>query len=395
MTTSDVNDIYGMSGEGVQKVTNDCVRFAQRLIQTPSMPGEEGAIADLIAGEMRGIGLDDVWMDEVGNVYGRLRGEDRALPALVLNTHLDHVDPGDPQLWPSPPYGGEIVDGRIVGRGASDIKGPLAVQVYSMAGLVRSGRRPRRDVVFTGVVEEEVGGTGAVYWVENVDYEVGLVVLGEPSSNEIALGHRGLLAMWVTFSGRSVHASVPEKGDNPNYVLADFLQRLRVEKARLSAHPLLGQTTVAPTIIEVDTTSTNVTPAWTRVLLDFRTASESPRSLKAFVERVAAGAPHTISSAFEEMPVDDSEETITGFYTPPESKVVQRARKAIAEGMGREPALTRYDFATDGRHFVPYGMPIIGYSPGEEAQAHIAGESISIEMMAESLQGHMALLQGF
>lgn len=395
MTTTDTTEMYGMTDQELQKLTDDCVDFAQRLIQTRSMPGDEEAIAHLIAGEMKKIGLDEVWMDEVGNVYGRLHGEDRSLPALVLNTHLDHVDPGDPNLWPSPPYGGEIVDGRIVGRGASDIKGPLAVQVYGMAGVVRSGQRPRRDVVFTGVVQEEVGGAGAIHWVKNVDYEVALVVLGEPSSNEIALGHRGMLSMWVTFSGRSVHASVPEKGDNPNYALAEFLRRLQTEKANLSAHPLLGQTTVAPTIIEVDTTSTNVTPAWTRVLLDFRTASESPRSLKAFVKRVAGEAPHTISSAFEEMPVGDSEETITGFYTPPESEVVQRAREAIGRGMGREPALTSYKFATDGRHFVAYGMPMIGYSPGEEAQAHIAGESISIEMMAEGLRGHLALLSSF
>jgi len=395
MTTTDVTDMDEMPDREIRELADDCVHFAQRLIQTPSMPGEEEAIARLIADEMRDIGLDEVWMDDVGNVYGRLRGQDRSLPALVLNTHLDHVDPGDPDLWPSPPYAGEIVDGRIVGRGASDIKGPLAVQVYSMAGLARRGVRPRRDVVFTGVVEEEIGGSGAIYWAANVDYEVGLVVLGEPSSNEIALGHRGLLAMWVTFSGRSVHASVPEKGDNPNYVLAEFLQRLQTEKARLSAHPLLGQTTVAPTIIEVDTTSTNVTPAWTRVLLDFRTASESSRSLRAFVQQVAGKASFSISPAFEEMPVDDSEETITGFYTAPESELVQRAREAIAHGMGREPAFTRYDFATDGRHFVPYDMPIIGYSPGEEAQAHIAGESISIEMMADSLRGHLALLRHF
>lgn len=395
MTTTDVTDMDEIPGRDLQTLTDDCVRFTQRLIQTPSMPGEEEAIAHLVANEMRAIGLDEVWLDEVGNVYGRLHGKDRSLPALVLNTHLDHVDPGDPELWPSPPYEGEIVDGRIVGRGASDIKGPLATQLYSMAGLVRQGQRPRRDVVFTGVVEEEIGGSGAIYWAENVDYEVGLVVLGEPSSNEIALGHRGLLAMWVTFSGRSVHASVPEKGKNPNYVLAEFLQRLQAEKAKLSAHPLLGQTTVAPTVIEVDTTSTNVTPAWTRVLLDFRTASESPRSLRAFVDRLAGEAPYSISPAFEEMPVDDSDETITGFYTPPESQVMQRALEAIAQGMGREPALTRYDFATDGRHFVPYDMPIIGYSPGEEAQAHIAGESISIEMMAESLRGHVALLRRF
>ncbi|RMG90267.1 MAG: M20/M25/M40 family metallo-hydrolase [Chloroflexi bacterium] len=379
------------------KLLADCVKFTQRLIQTPSMPHEEGTIAALIAEEMRQLGFDEVWLDGIGNVNGRIHGQDRSLGALVLNSHLDHVDPGDLSLWPVPPYSGEIVNGRILGRGACDIKGPLAVQVYSMAALLRAGERPRRDVVFTGVVQEEIGGAGAVYWVEHLDYPVALIVLGEPSNNELALGHRGVVQMWLTFSGRSVHASVPDKGENPNYALARFLTRLETARHELSQHPLLGATSVAPTIIEVDTKSGNVTPAWTRVLLDFRTASESYRSLKAFVERLAEDWPHTITDAWcaEPTPVPDSDETIYGFYTPPDSEVVQRVRTAVAAGMGREPKLTSYQFATDGRHFVPYGIPIIGYSPGEEELAHTVHESIAIDKMAESLRGHVALLRAF
>ncbi|MFW5942202.1 MAG: M20 family metallopeptidase [Chloroflexota bacterium] len=384
-----------LSDTEMQKLVEDCVRFAQRLIQTPSMPGEEAAIAALIETELRKLGFDDVWMDEAGNVNGRIHGQNRDLPALVLNTHMDHVDPGDPDLWPVPPYSGEIVDGRIVGRGASDIKGPLAVQVYAMAGLLRGGVRPQRDVVFTGVVEEETGGAGALYWVEHLDYPVALVLLGEPSANELSLGHRGMLQVWVTFTGRSVHASVPQKGINPNYALATFLKRLETAQEELRSHPLLGPTTVSPTIVEVDTKSQNVTPAWTRVLLDFRTSSESPHSLQAFIHRVAGDHPHTITSALEQAPVSDSAELLVGFYTPPDSDVVERTRRLVAEGMGREPSLISYRFATDGRHFVDYDIPIVGYSPGEEDQAHIAGESISIARMEESLHGHLSLLANF
>ncbi len=372
----------------------DCVNFTQRLIQTPSMPFAEAEIAALIAAEMQTLGFDEVWGDEMGNVYGRIHGQNRSLPALVLNTHLDHVDPGDPSLWSVPPYSGEIVDGRIVGRGAADIKGPLAVQVYSMAALRRMAVRPQRDVVFTGVVQEELGGAGAKYWVEHKDYEVALVVLGEPSDNNLALGHRGIMQLWVQFHGRSVHASVPHTGRNPNYALAAFLQKLTAEKESLSAHALLGPTTVTPTIIEVDTKSRNVTPAWTRVLLDFRTASESLTSLQAFVRRLTGDWPITLEIAWEpDTPDDDA--IIYGFYTPPESRVVQQAQALIAAGMGRTPALTSYQFATDGRHFAPFGIPIIGYSPAAENQAHIAGESLSIAKMEESLRGHVALLQGF
>ncbi len=378
-----------------EQLLADCVDFTQRLIQTPSMPHEESELAELVAEEMRALNFDDVWFDEIGNVNGRIHGQNRELPTLVLNSHTDHVDPGDLSLWPVPPYSGTIIDGRIIGRGACDIKGPLAVQVYSMAALLRGGERPLRDVVFSGVVQEEIGGAGADYWVKNLDYAVALVVLGEPSENKIALGHRGVLQMWVQFDGRSVHASVPQNGRNPNYALADFLHKLTTAKEQLSSHPLLGSTTVAPTIIEVDTKSGNVTPAWARVLLDFRTASESSNSLKAFVRSLVAEWPISITGAWHDESFPDSDEPIYGFYTPPESDVVQRAQAAVGRGVGYEPALSRYQFATDGRLFVPYGIPIIGYSPAEENQAHIAGESISIERMGESLRGYVQLLREY
>jgi succinyl-diaminopimelate desuccinylase len=377
---------------------NDCVKFTQRLIQTPSMPFEERNLAELAAAECQKLNFDDVWIDEIGNVNGRIRGQDNSLGAIVLNTHLDHVDPGEPALWSVPPYSGTIVNGRIVGRGACDIKGPLAVQVYSMAGLLRNGERPLRDVVFCGVVQEEIGGAGAIHWVENLDYDVALVVLGEPSDNTIALGHRGIAQMWVTFNGRSVHASVPESGINPNYALAAFINKLATAKSELSSHPLLGPTTVSPTIIEVDTRSTNVTPAWTRVCLDFRTASENSNSLQSFVRRIAGEWPISITDglcSIPNTPYIDSDETIYGYYTPPESDVVLRAQAAIANGVGHTPPLTSYQFATDGRHFVPYNLPMIGYAPSEEAMAHVVDESISIEKMGESLHGYVQLLREF
>ncbi len=377
-------------------LVRDCIDFARRLIQTPSLTYEEAAIASLIREEMVRLGFDEVWLDGMGNLSGRLFGRDRSLPAVVLNAHTDHVDPGDLSLWPVPPYAGEIQDGRLIGRGAADIKGPLAVQVYAMAAFKRAGEHPRRDIVFTGVVQEEIGGPGAIYWVEHLDYPVDLVVLAEPSDNRIALGHRGGFAVWVKFLGRSVHASVPQAGENPNYYLATFLARLAAARGELSAHPYLGQTTVAPTIVEVDTKSKNVIPAWTRVLLDFRTSSESPKGLLAFVTHLARGLPHEITPGWS-FPLDfEDDATIVGVDTPPDSPAAVRARELISAGVGYVVPFSSYQFATDGRLFPPYGITnIIGYSPAEEPQAHIAGESISLEKMAESLQGYIALLRDY
>jgi putative selenium metabolism hydrolase len=373
----------------------DCVEFAQRLIQTKSMSFEEAEIAHLVADEMRKLGFDEVWLDGIGNACGRIYGQDRTLGALVLNTHLDHVDPGDPDLWPVPPFAAEIVDGRILGRGACDIKGPMAVQVYSMAALLRSGQRPLRDVVFTGVVQEEIGGAGAIHWVENLDYPVDLVVIGEPSSNKLSLGHRGGHWLWAVFHGRSVHASVPERGQNPNYALATFLSRLQTAVAELPTHLILGQTTIAPTVIEVDTTSFNVTPAWTRVLLDCRTSVESTQSLADFIRGVGEGLNLTLTEAYENGALVETEEVITGFYTPPDHEAVMKAKALIEAGIGHEVVVSNYRFATDGRHFVPYNLPMIGYGAGDEFVAHTIKENISVAEMAESLRGYVQLLREF
>jgi putative selenium metabolism hydrolase len=372
-----------------------CVDFTQRLIQTPSMPGDELSIGYLVADELRRLGYDEVWHDAIGNVFGRIFGRDRHLPSLVLNSHLDHVDPGDHALWPAPPFAGEIRDGRILGRGACDIKGPLAVQVYGGAALLAAGERPPRDLVFCGVVQEEIGGAGARYWVEHLDYPVELVILGEPTGNSLALGHRGIMQLWLTFHGRSVHASAPERGENPNYALAAFLVQLEGAQTELGVHPLLGPTSIAPTIVQVDTTSGNVTPAWTRVLLDIRTATESVNSLRAFIDRLAAATPHSIVYADGFAPQEATGEPIVGFYTAPDNAAVQRLQALIRQGTARAPELARYRFATDGRHFAAHGLTVVGYAPGEEELAHTVRESIAIDQMAESLHGHFAVLREF
>lgn len=374
-----------------------CVDFARRLIQTPSMSGEEAAVAALIAAEMRRLAFDDVWLDPAGNVFGRIHGADRAAGALVLNAHTDHVDPGDLSLWPTPPYAAEIVADHIVGRGAADIKGPLAVQVYAMAALRRMGVRPRRDVVFCGVVHEETGGAGVRYWAEHVDYPVALVVLAEPSENTLAIGHRGIYQIGVTFHGQSAHASAPERAVNPNYALAAFLTRLAERQHSLKSHPVLGPTTVSPTIVEVDTKSRNVTPAWTRVTLDFRTAAESVAGLEAFIRELAGEHPMSLQEGSCHEPTESAAlgGAVSGFYTPPDSDVVTSARALLAQGLGHEPPFSSYLFATDGRHLTSARMPIIGFAPGSEKQAHVAGEKIPLAEMAAALRAYVVLLQNF
>jgi succinyl-diaminopimelate desuccinylase len=138
---------------------DEMTAFCQRLVQTPSLPGEEGDVAALIRAEMERLGYDRVWIDDWGNVIGLLRGRGTGR-SVMFNGHMDHVHPGNPKDWPHPPYSGEIKDGRLWGRAAADMKGPLAAMIHAGGALAREGIRPPGDLYVAAVVQEEVGGLG-------------------------------------------------------------------------------------------------------------------------------------------------------------------------------------------------------------------------------------------
>src|SRR4051812_14968738 len=135
--------------QGAESLRESLVAFTQKLIQTPSLPGQEQDVAPLVAAEMRALGYDEVNTDEAGNVIGLIRatgivGRDRR--SIMFNAHMDHVDVGDHTRWPYPPYDATLLDGEIWGRGTSDLKGSLASQVYAGAVLKKSGLELPNDV---------------------------------------------------------------------------------------------------------------------------------------------------------------------------------------------------------------------------------------------------------
>ncbi|PZM88451.1 MAG: peptidase M20, partial [Actinobacteria bacterium] len=108
------------------------IRFAAELVRIPSPPGGEGEVADRVRRELEDLGFQRVTVDEVGNVTGVAPGRGRG-PTVMLSSHLDAVDVGEPAGWEYPPFSGVIADGFLHGRGAADIKGPLALQTYAAA----------------------------------------------------------------------------------------------------------------------------------------------------------------------------------------------------------------------------------------------------------------------
>jgi len=375
-----------------------CVRFLQKLIQTKSLPGDEAALAGLVIQEMQQLGYDHVVADEAGNVIGTIKGRGEA-PAMMLNSHLDHVDVGDQSRWPYPPFGAEIHDNRVWGRGAMDIKGPLAAQVYGVAPLLKD--TPSGDVHVTAVVQEEVGGLGARYLAKTLDTP--LVVVGEATGNELRRGHRGRTELVLHVQGRSVHASIPDRGINPIEVLASFVSALK--KLEMNSHEELGVASVAPTLLRTDQVSPNVVPGELWLTLDWRNVpGETSESIEKTLQQLADRSLIKGASANVGLPLFDMT-SYTGFemtynshhpaFILGEEHPALVAAKHAMDRMIDTSTTGVWEFATDAGHFTEGGMDVIGFAPGEEDLAHTVNESIRIDDLKDGMRGNLALAKNW
>lgn len=372
---------------------DSCVDFLQRLIQTPSLPEQEGDIARLVKKELEFLAFDEVWQDRAGNVIGLIRGKGEA-PSLMFNTHLDHVSVGEASRWKYPPYGGLLEDGRIFGRGAVDIKGPLAAQIYGIGRLAKEGITPAGDVYVTCVVQEEVGGLGAQYLCRELKTD--LVVVGEPSRNQLRIGHRGRTEIQVKISGKSAHASAPERGVNPLSVVARFL--LGLERLSMRYDAALGPSSVVPTLIRTDQTSANVIPGEVVLTCDWRNVpGENSQQIKSVLAALAGeclieGAVVQVDVAeFDRRSYTGYTERIEAshpaFSLAPDHPAVVSAKSVLEKALGERVEPGIWKFATDGGYFNLAGMTVIGFGPGDDGLAHTFDESIGVD---ELLKGEDA-----
>jgi succinyl-diaminopimelate desuccinylase len=380
------------------------IQFAQALIRIPSLPGQEGELAARVLREFEALGFDDVWSDEVGNCLARVRGSGSA-PAVMLSSHLDAVDVGDAASWEHHPFAGVIADGFLHGRGAMDIKGPLALQTYAAAHFLRN--RLDGDVIVAHTVLEERGGWGMEFLLQDGAVSPGAVIIGEATSGDLCLGHRGRAEVIVEIQGVAAHASAPERARNPIELLPMVLPALQRFAQQLPADPVLGRSTLAPTALETLPRSRNVIPDRARVILDWRvlpgvTPEHAVAQLRALISnevQVPDGWQLDVRLSTEPQRTYTGRERDRRMFTPgfliaPNHPVVTAAANAITNTTGRSPQLRPWTFATDGGHACGvHGIPCIGYAPGEERYAHTNRERLDLDHARTIYQSYPTLVQ--
>lgn len=355
-------------------------------IESENPPGNEADLARFVHGWFADHDVDAELCRELypdrPQVAARAGSGD---PTVVLNGHLDVVPAGDPDAWTRPPYAGERVDGRIVGRGSADMKAGLAIGMLATRTLAAELDSGDGTVVFHGAMGEETGKPGTKALLDaGYDGDYGVVL--EPTDFRVATSAKGLVCYEIGVTGESSHASRPDQGENAILAARPVLDAIEAYDRRLRdrVDPLVGSAYANVTRFEAGVGGNlGVLPGEASLVLDRRvlpdeSIPEVEREVAALLDDV--GPEHGVETAFEEI------QRYEPAAVPTDCEVAETFRELTRRRRGAVEAPWGIEAATDVRNLVNHaGMEAITWGPGRLAEAHTTDESVVIDDVGEGL----------
>ena len=380
------------------------IAFCQQAVRIPSPSGQEREVAQLMKRKMEEYGFDEVLIDRYGSVLGRMRGS-RPGKTILLDGHIDHVYVIDAGEWSHDPFGGEIDQGRIYGRGTSDMKGSVTAMISAVAHFAEdTGRDFAGEICVSCTVHEECFegvSSREITRLAKPDF----VIVGEATSTTVKIGQRGRAEVVVETEGVSCHSSNPDKGVNAVYHMMAVIEEIR--RIVPNEHPILGKGILELTdIISSPYPGASVVPSLCRATFDRRTlVGEDEAVILGQVEEAIARARERIPGLkartylAEGKEVCWTGETIAAKrYFPAwlidaDNEYVQKALAGLREA-GIEAPISHFAFCTNGSHFCgEAGIPTIGYGPSLESLAHVRDEYIEIDQLTKACRGFASILR--
>ncbi|HVL92786.1 MAG TPA: M20 family metallopeptidase [Acidimicrobiales bacterium] len=363
-------------------------------VDTQNPPGDERAALPVARDLLAGFGAR---FEEVEPAPGRasllatIGAADGSRPVLLVNGHLDVV-PVDRAGWTHDPFGGEVVDGRLYGRGTADMKGGIAAAVEALAALRRAGREPACDLVFHLVADEELGGAlGTAVLVAEGRVRADACLVPEPTGMALCVAERGLLTTFVTVHGRPAHGSEPRRGVSAVEKAAKVVLALHGADFGGPEHPLLGRPTCNVGVI-AGGSGHNIVAASCRL--------EADRRLLPGVTRAAAEAElRARIDAIDDAELSyDLETSVFGEASEldPGHPFVEALQASMTAVLGERQPVIGMPFATDAR-FVrnQAGIAAVVCGPGDLAQAHTHDESVAVDRLVDAAAVYAELYATF
>lgn len=370
----------------VVALTSRLVRL--RTVNDPTSPTVESAAAAVVAEVMQGFGWPVTITEPIPgrpNVIGVVQGL-KPGRTLMFEGHSDVVTEGDPGDWSFDPFGGDIVDGRLRGRGSADMKGGVAAMIYAARAAELAGFNGR---ILVGVLVDEEGMMrGAKHFAASA-LAVGVdgVIVCEPEAGEICPTSKGAIRLAVQLTGRMAHGAMPQVGINPIPAMAQLLLGLAELQEQLAvrypAHPVLGQFYLTPTVLSAGSSEQlNVIPSTATVHLDIRTIPGiDHRDLLAVIEMLAgrvaaeAGVTAAVTVIDDRPPVDLDRD----------APVVVALAWAHEQVAGSPAVYGGVPGTTDGTILTrDAGLDTVVYGPGGKWIAHQADEFVEVADLLQS-----------
>lgn len=375
------------------------VEFLRKMLRLKSVnpPGDEEPVAKLIESLLQNNGIEVVVKNLGENrayLVARLKGSGKN-KSLVFTGHMDTVPPGEIE-WEFDPHAALEHEGRIYGRGASDMKSGLAAMAWAMLQIARSGKVLDGDLVLAATAGEEVDCLGARAMVEDGLLQgVGAMVVGEPSNGEIFIAHKGALWLEVISYGKTAHGSMPDQGVNAIEHMNTAINRLHERfQFRFSPDPLLGGPTLNLATISGGV-KTNVVPDKCQLQIDIRTVpGQSHGEIIQDIQALLTEIERESLAKFELRVLNDK----APVGTPADDEFVKLVQGVAQDTFAREFGLQGVRYFTDASVFsVAAGgvLPVVIWGPGDEKLAHQPNEYVEVEKFRSAISFYKHLAEKY
>ena len=353
---------------------------------------------------MKALGFDEVKVDAYGNVIGCIKGK-RPGKKILFDGHIDTVPVIDETEWIHPPFKAEIHEGKVYGRGTSDMKGAVAAMAVAASAFAQECDKDFAGEIYVdGVVHEECfEGVGARLIDQAVQPDY--VVIGEASQLNMKIGQRGRAEIVVETFGKSCHSANPEKGINAVYKMAKVIEA--IQTLIPPHHDILGDGILELTDIKSSPyPGASVVPAYCRATYDRRLLVNETK------ESVLEPIQNLLDQLMKEDPQLDvkvsyavgkekcytgntieGERFFPGWLFDSNEEFVQKVYKRLKE-KGFDPMITQYNFCTNGSHYAgEAGIKTIGLGPSLENLAHTRNEYIEVEQLEKAVECYKGVME--